>query len=65
MLQEKTNEIESVKMEIVASKHEKQAQQARISELRSALKSSIQHHRVFVSLANFIMYSLCLSKVFL
>ena len=50
-------EIEALKMEIAAAKHEKQAQQSRIAELRSALKSSIQHHRVrdtIIDKANYI-----------
>ncbi|KAH3894054.1 hypothetical protein DPMN_018211 [Dreissena polymorpha] len=46
LLQEKTGEIENLKMESSALKHDKQSQQAKLSELRSALKSSIHYHKL-------------------
>ena len=45
-LQEKTSEIDYLKLDINILKVEKQQQQAKVTELRSALKSSIQHHKV-------------------
>ncbi|XP_045171286.2 golgin subfamily A member 3-like isoform X2 [Mercenaria mercenaria] len=46
LLHEKTSEIENLKIDIATMKHDKQVQQAKVSELRSALKSSIQYHKL-------------------
>ena len=39
-------EIESLKSEVILMKQDKQAQQSKAVELRSALKVSVQHHKV-------------------
>ncbi|XP_060605796.1 golgin subfamily A member 3-like isoform X2 [Ruditapes philippinarum] len=46
LLHEKTSEIEHLKLDMATMKHDKQVQQAKLSELRSALKSSIQYHKL-------------------
>ncbi|KAL4223294.1 spermatogenesis [Mactra antiquata] len=46
ILQEKNMEVDRLKGDISAMKHDKQNQQAKITELRSALKSSLQYHKV-------------------
>lgn len=45
-VQEKSSEVDVLKLDVSTLKVEKQQQQAKLSELRSALKSSIQHHKV-------------------
>ncbi|XP_071094089.1 golgin subfamily A member 3-like [Haliotis cracherodii] len=45
-LQEKQEEIDTLKAEMAAIRKDKLSQKTRVTELRSALKSSVQHHKL-------------------
>ncbi|KAK7088015.1 golgin subfamily A member 3-like [Littorina saxatilis] len=46
VLQDKQEEVESLQGELTASRQEKADQKSRVSELRSVLKASVQHHKL-------------------
>ena len=48
--QDKQEEVETLQAELASSKQEKANQKSRVSELRSVLKASVQHHKVKVLL---------------
>ncbi|XP_025091253.1 golgin subfamily A member 3-like isoform X3 [Pomacea canaliculata] len=45
-LQDKQEELESLQAEMAAARQEKVTQKSRVSELRSMLKASVQHHKL-------------------
>ncbi|KAL5016879.1 hypothetical protein ScPMuIL_006468 [Solemya velum] len=45
-LQDKQNELDQVKQELAASKQERLNHQTKVSELRTALKASVHHHKL-------------------
>ena len=58
--QDKQEEVETLQAELASSKQEKADQKSRVSELRSVLKASVQHHKVKVLGPHLIIVTVCL-----